>query len=169
MNIFEKLFAWLGNNNEFCGYYPIVVKYKFVHPAAKAPFKANPTDAGWDLSCVSGPEVDDDGNFVYHTGLALEIPEGHVGLLFPRSSIAKKNMLLSNSVGVVDCHFRGEVLAKFKPYYSEVSKHKEYHIYEKGDRICQLIVIPILEVEMEEAVVLSKTDRGEGGYGSSGA
>ena len=146
----------------------IKVKYKFVHPEAKAPFKANPTDAGWDLSCIAGPEVDDDGNFVYQTGLALEIPEGHVGLLFPRSSIAKKDMLLSNAVGVVDAHYRGEVLAKFKPYISGPSKHIAYHMYEKGDRICQLIIIPIPEVEMEEVQILSKTDRGEGGYGSSG-
>ena len=146
----------------------IKVKYKFVHPEAKAPFKANPTDAGWDLSCIAGPEIDEDGNTVYHTGLALEIPEGHVGLLFPRSSIAKKDLLLSNSVGVIDCHFRGEVLAKFKAYVTYYSEHSDCHFYEKGDRICQLIVMPIPEVEMEEAQVLSSTDRGEGGYGSSG-
>ena len=146
----------------------IKVKFKFVHPDAKAPFKANPTDAGWDLSCIADPDVDDDGNFVYHTGLALEIPEGHVGLLFPRSSIAKKDMLLSNAVGVVDCHYRGEVLAKFKTMLPFNSQHESINIYGKGERICQLIVIPIPEVEMEEALVLSSTDRGEGGYGSSG-
>ena len=146
----------------------IKVKYKFVHPEAKAPFKANPTDAGWDLSCIAFPDMDEDGNFVYHTGLAIEIPEGYAGFLFPRSSVAKKDLTLTNCVGVVDCHYRGEVLAKFKPMLPYNSQHDAIFIYDKGDRICQLIVMPIPEVEMEEAHVLSSTDRGEGGYGSSG-
>ena len=168
MNIFEKIFAWLGNNNEFCGYYPIVVKYKKLHPNAVAPRKAHVSDAGWDLTAVSY-EWDDDGCLVYHTGLAFAIPDGYCGLLFPRSSIAKKDLALSNAVGLIDAGYRNEVLAKFKPTRAILSAHDSPHIYEPGERFCQMVIMPILEVEMEEAAVLSKTDRGEGGYGSSGA
>lgn len=167
MNAVERILDFLGND-ALLESSKLVVKFVKLDPEAKAPFKANPTDAGWDLHCVASPEIDEEGNHVYRTGLALEIPDGHVGLLFPRSSIAKKDLLLSNSVGVVDCHYRGEVLAKFKAYVTYDSEHTYCHIYEKGDRICQLIVMPIPQVEMEEVSELSETDRGTGGYGSSG-
>lgn len=167
MNAVERILDFLGND-ALLESSKLVVKFVKLDPEAKAPFKANPTDAGWDLSCVGKPEFDDDGNMVYRTGLALEIPEGYVGLLFPRSSIAKKDLLLTNSVGVIDCHYRGEVLAKFKSFIPEFSKHIARQIYESGDRICQLIVMPIPQVEMEEVSELSETDRGSGGYGSSG-
>ena len=99
----------------------VKVKIKRLTENAVVPTKAHPTDAGFDLTATSRV-FDEEGNIVYGFGLAFEIPEGYVGLLFPRSSICKKDLTLSNSVGVVDCHYRGEVFAKFRPTLLVVDK-----------------------------------------------
>ena len=140
------------------------IKIKKLSSDAVMPTKAHPTDAGFDLVATSR-NIDDYGNLVYGTGLAFEIPEGYVGFLFPRSSISKKNLILTNSVGVLDCHYRGEVTFKFKgvDFWSGIPR-----VYDKGDRIGQLVVMPIPEIKFEFADKLSETDRGEGGYGSTG-
>ena len=89
------------------------VKIKKIHKNAVIPTYAKDGDAGMDLTATS-KSYDKHGNVVYGTGLAFEIPKGFVGLLFPRSSNAKKDLLLSNSVGVLDSGYRGEVMFKFK-------------------------------------------------------
>ena len=137
------------------------VKIKLLHPDAVIPAYAKPGDAGLDLTAVS-VEKDDYGNIVCHTGLAFEIPQGYVGLVFPRSSICWKNLLLSNSVGVVDSGYRGEVTAKFKPSFTG------FPAYQTGDRVAQLIILPYPSIEFEETETLTDTDRGAGGYGSTG-
>ena len=148
----------------------MVVKIKRLVPEAVMPKKAHSTDAGYDLVAVSR-KVDEDGAVVYGFGLAMEIPEGYVGLVFPRSSIAKKDLALSNAVGVVDSCFRGEVLAKFKPIL-RVSEEREVFVggewYEVGDRIAQLVIMKLPDVFMVESDELSESERGVGGYGSSG-
>lgn len=148
------------------------IKVKKLCDGAVLPSYAHVSDAGMDLVAVS-KEYDSDGNVVYGTGLAFEIPDGYVGLLFPRSSNAKKNLLLSNSVGVLDSGYRGEVTFKFKP--SCVLGMEKYSVlpgavdsYEIGDRIGQMIVLPYPRVEFEEVSELSESDRGTGGYGSTG-
>ena len=138
------------------------IKVKKINPFAIAPTKAHATDAGFDLYATS-KTYDNDNNVVYGCGLAFEIPEGYMGLVFPRSSNAKKSLLLSNSVGVIDAGYRGEVTAKFKRLYP--ISQGEYAI---GERFAQLIVMPIPAVEFEEAEELSESERGVGGYGSSG-
>lgn len=155
------------------------IKIKKLSDNAMMPTKAHPTDAGFDLYATSRT-IDNYGNVVYGTGLAFEIPEGYAGFLFPRSSNAKMGLLLSNSVGVIDCHYRGEVTMKFKPSLEATAARNpritsfEYfqpdhiHRYSEGERIGQLIIMPIPEVEFEFANELSETDRGEGGYGSTG-
>lgn len=163
------------------------VKVKKVRESAFLPTKAHATDAGYDLYADS-VGYDEDGNTVYGTGIAMEIPKGYVGLVFPRSSNAKKDLLLSNSVGVIDSGYRGEIMAKFKPTIQvphplqyfwqryikgrdsldvkiDVVHNEEYLL---GERIAQLIIIPYPEVEFEWANELSDSDRGVGGYGSSG-
>lgn len=138
------------------------VKIKKLYTDAILPTKAHSTDAGWDLYAHS--KSFDNKNIVYGTGVAFEIPEGYVGLLFPRSSNAKTDLLLSNSVGVLDSGYRGEVLFKFKvARYNYIGD-----TYDVGDRIGQLIIIPYPEVEFIETDELSDSDRGTGGYGSSG-
>lgn len=134
------------------------VKIKRLNDKAILPTKAHATDAGYDLyasSCYY-----EDGMLHYGTGVAVEIPEGYVGLVFPRSSIANTHLTLSNSVGVIYSGYRGEVMAKFRKGGS-----RGYHV---GERIAQLIIIPYLEVTFEEVDELSDSDRGEGGYGSTG-
>ena len=140
----------------------VKIKIKKINPFAIAPTKAHATDAGFDLYATS-KTYDNDGNVVYGCGLAFEIPEGYMGLVFPRSSNANKLLLLSNSVGVIDAGYRGEVTAKFKRLYP--ISQGEYAI---GERFAQLIVMPIPAVEFEEAEELSESERGVGGYGSSG-
>lgn len=127
------------------------------------PTKAHATDAGFDLTATSR-EIDTVGNFVYGTGIAVEIPEGYVGLVFPRSSIAKKTLILTNSVGVIDSGYRGEIMAKFSD--NKLSARGE--VYEVGERIAQLIILPYPQIEFEEVAELSDSDRGVGGYGSTG-
>lgn len=141
----------------------MTIRFKKMSKRAKAPAKAHPSDAGFDLTAVSADYHN--GLYTYGTGVAVEIPEGYMGLVFPRSSISNRDLALTNSVGVIDFHYRGEIFVKFRttgrPYI-------EKPLYEMGERIAQLVVIPIPDVEFEEAEELSETDRGEGGYGSTG-
>ena len=138
------------------------IRFKRLNDKAVVPTKAHATDAGFDLTATR-KNIDDMGNVVYGTGLAVEIPEGYVGLVFPRSSIANKSLMLSNSVGVIDSGYRGEIMAKFKHLINP--KPTQYNV---GERIAQLIIMPIPTVEFEEVDNLTDSDRGVGGYGSSG-
>src|SRR5690606_18700820 len=134
-------------------------------------------DAGIDLVATS-KTYDEHGNVVYGTNRAFEIPKGYVGLLFPRSSNSKKDLLLSNSVGVLDSGYRGEVMFKYKPSYKfDIYPWNIYDydgiefigdLHEVGDRIGQLIIIPYPSVEFVESDDLSDTERGQGGFGSTG-
>lgn len=151
------------------------IKIKKLNENAVIPTKAHATDAGLDLTAISC-DIDDNGAIVYGTGIAMEIPEGYVGLVFPRSSIAKKDMMLSNCVGVIDSGYRGEIMTKFKPtnYFNEHAGEREVEcpedatIYGIGERIAQIIIMPIPDIEIEVADELSDSDRGVGGYGSTG-
>ena len=100
----------------------------------------------------------------YDTGLAFEIEEGYVGLVFPRSSVPKYHLSLANAVSVVDSGYRGSVTARFKKTLDRAWA-TEYNV---GDRIAQIIILPYPQVEFVEADELSSTERGAGGYGSSG-
>lgn len=139
------------------------VKVKKLVDDAKLPFYATDGAAGMDLTATS-KEYDEYGCVVYGTGLAFEIPNGYVGLLFPRSSNAKKNLLLTNSVGVLDSDYRGEVFFKFK----KIDNGCDGEQYAIGDAIGQIIIIPYPRIEFEVTNELSTTTRGIGGYGSTG-
>lgn len=140
------------------------VKIKKLHEDAVIPKYAKPGDAGMDLTAVS-MKIDEYGNICYGTGLAFEIPEGYVGLVFPRSSNCKKGVILTNCVGVIDSGYRGEVSFKFKEIalgnFSKVT-------YKVGDRIGQIIIMPYPQIEFVEVDELSETERGTNGYGSTG-
>ena len=138
------------------------IKIKKLNPLAILPTKAHSTDAWFDLYATS-KTYDENGNEVYGCGLAFEIPEGCKGLMFPRSSNARTRLKLSNSVGVIDSGYRGEVTAKFKclsPFHEA-----EYKI---GERFAQIIFLPIPDVKLAVVDELSDSERGIGGYGSSG-
>ena len=138
------------------------VKIKKLHPSAVIPKYAKPGDAGMDLTATK-IDISDIYNLTYHTGIAIEIPEGYVGLLFPRSSVYKTGMKLTNSVGVIDSGYRGEIMFK----YSRNLDSKK-HTYEPGERVGQLIIIAYPCVEFEEVDNLTDTDRAGGGFGSTG-
>ena len=147
------------------------VRIKKLHPDAVIPKYAKAGDAGLDLTAVT-KSYDRDGNIVYGTGLAFEIPDGYVGLVFPRSSLSSLDIALSNCVGVIDSGYRGEVTAKFKPAMLFNREQRPIilnnRIYEVGERVAQIIIIPYPKIEFIESDELSETERGTGGYGSSG-
>ena len=135
------------------------VKIKKLHPDAVIPKYAKPGDAGLDLTAV---DVIADGNtLTYKTGLAIELPFWHVGLLFPRSSVYKTGQTLTNCVGVIDSGYRGEIMMKFtlSPYAQE---------YDIGDRIGQLIIMPYPRIDFVESDELTPSERGLKVYGSTG-
>lgn len=160
------------------------VKIKKLNDYAIIPSYAKQGDAGMDLTATSIEYKEDIDCFVYHTGLAIEIPEGYVGLIFPRSSNRKTEAYLTNSIGVIDSGYRGEILICFKNRTTtEICLKKDdldcdylehdddyayiYAPYNAGERIAQLIIMPYPQIEFEEVAELSNTDRGEGGFGST--
>lgn len=148
------------------------VKIKRLNENAVIPKYAYPGDAGMDLTATS-KYYDEYGNICYGTGLAFEIPKGYVGLAFPRSSCSKEQIVLSNAVGVIDSGYRGEVVMKFKPSVAFDSGQceayrRKYSMYEVGDRIAQMIIMPYPQIEFMEVDELSETERANGGYGSTG-
>ena len=141
------------------------VKIKKLNNDAIIPKIADSGSAGLDFVAITEKFVLDAGiNYIeYGTGLALEIPEGHVGLIFPRSSISSNTTLvLANSVGVIDSSYRGEIKFRFKSIVPVGAKK-----YKIGDKIGQLIIIPYPKIELIESENLSETSRGAGGFGSS--
>lgn len=152
------------------------MKFKRLTKIAKAPFRGTEHSAGLDLY-ADRKWIDRYGNICYGTGIAVEIPKGYMGLLFPRSSVSKKTISLANSVGVIDSDYRGEVLVKFKPtlvshngeHTKGMNTRKMYaDAYDVGDRVVQLIVVPYPKVELKEISELTKTDRNEKGFVSTG-
>ena len=149
------------------------VKIKKLHSDAVVPKYAKDGDAGLDLVAVS-KHFDENGCVVYGTGLAFERPKGYVGLIFPRSSVSKCAISMANCVGVVDSGFRGEVTVKFRPIDSfeygltKESRKNFKFLYEVGERVAQLIIIPYPHIDFVEVEKMSETERGEGGFGSTG-
>lgn len=143
------------------------VKIKKLTANAVIPKYSKDGDAGLDLVAVS-KNYDEHGNFVYGTGLAFEIPKGFVGLLFPRSSNAATGLMLTNHVGIIDSGYRGEVMLKYAPTEKTNELWEPLKKYRVGDRIGQLIIIPYPHIEFEEAEELAESERGAGGYGSTG-
>ena len=154
------------------------VKIKKLHKDAVIPAYAKNNDAGLDLTATS-KEYDEYGNTVYGVGLSFEIPEGYFGLLVPRSSNAKTDLRLTNSSGILDSGYRGEVMFKYRnDNYSKMDGGMKGHLYvgdisfvneyEVGDRVGQLIILPYPKIELVEVDELRETERGSGGYGSSG-
>lgn len=148
------------------------VKIKKLHQDAVIPSYAHSSDAGLDMTAVS-KEYDEHDNVCYGTGIAVAIPENHVGYLFPRSSVSKKDIVLANSVGVIDSGYIGEIIFKFKPTigFKKSSKENSFvhnkDCYDVGDKIGQLIIMPIPKIEFVEVGELLQTDRGVGGFGST--
>lgn len=174
---------------------PLKVQIKRVADSAVMPTYAHDTDAGMDLYATS-KKYDEYGNMVIGTGIAVAIPKGYVGLVFPRSSISKHRCMLSNAVGVIDSGYRGEITFKFAAR-ATFGVHKklihrlallflgaekmdrgsfniinswgsEEQSYRVGDRVGQLIIMPYPNVTFDVVDELPASERGDGGYGSTG-
>ena len=144
------------------------VKIKKLCPEAVIPTRGSSSAAGYDLYAL-GPEVAKSFFIPAHqtimvkTGLAVEIPEGYCGLVFARSGMASKRGLApANKVGVIDSDYRGEIMVALHNHYNKdlwVSDH---------ERIAQLVIVPYLNVDFVESEELDETERGAGGFGSTG-
>ena len=145
------------------------VKIKRLCDEASIPQYAHDTDAGMDLVATSYEYNEELRFHVYGTGIAVEIPEGYAGYIFPRSSNRKTESYLTNHVGVIDSGYRGEIMASFKTRdFKEGEIQQLYKPYEVGDKIAQLIIMPYPKIKFVEVEELSDSDRGDGGHGSTG-
>jgi len=136
------------------------IHFKKLDEKAVKPKFGKPGDAGADLVATTMSNHDD--HLVYGVGLAVEIPEGMVGLVFPRSSIRQTDLFMANSVGVIDSGYRGEIFITFNV------KKGATRWYQVGDRIAQLVIIPVPLVKYLEVDELSETERNTSGHGSTG-
>ena len=136
---------------------------RFTHPHAELPTRAHPTDAGLDLAASETTQVAPRVVTLVPTGIAVAIPEGHVGILAARSSLAsKKAMTLANGVGVIDAGFRDEIKVPVIPLDGC------HNLIQAGQKIAQLIILPIALPTVEVVNVLPDSERGNGGFGSTG-
>lgn len=151
------------------------VRFKKTHENAVMPKFGTQYSAGADLVAVS--MVITEKYIQYHTGIAVEIPTGYVGLLFPRSSVSNYNMAMANCVGVIDSDYRGEIMLRYRQTKKNCIMKIEddgtqtgifADIYKEGDRVGQLVIVPYLQTEYVEVDSLDETVRGDGGYGSTG-
>lgn len=172
-------------------YNPLKVQVKRVSKSAVIPTYAHSTDAGMDLYATA---IEYEGGCrVVHTGIAVAIPKGYVGLIMPRSSISGTCQRLANCIGVIDSGYRGEITLKFDTKYRALMPKElkdraksfatgklwdnidtdTYNCWDKteyqiGDRVGQLIIMPYPKVQFEVVDDLPESERGEGGYGSTG-
>jgi len=137
---------------------------RLLDPAARLPGRANDGDAGLDLCSIESAELKPGQRASVGTGLAVEIPEGHAGLLLPRSGLAARHgIALVNAPGLIDSGYRGEI----RVLLLNTDPAAPFPIA-IGDRIAQLLVIPFAAATPVEAVGLTESVRGEQGFGSSG-
>ena len=132
---------------------------------AVLPTRATAGDAGLDLySTRITQEVDNSGKLVlvYHTDLAVEIPEGYVGMLFMKSGVAKRSLSLCNCVGIIDSGYRGEIMGKFKVTTDAIPT-----VYQPGEAFGQLVIVPVWIMKPVMVEELSSTERGDMGFGEA--
>ncbi len=139
------------------------VNIKKLKEGARLPVYGSEYAAGADLFALEGVEIPAGETRFVHTGIAIELEQGTVGLVYARSGLScKQDLAPANKVGVIDCDYRGEVMVALHNH------GKETRTVSSGDRIAQLVVAPVFHAEFAEAEELSSTVRGEGGFGSTG-
>ena len=126
-----------------------------------APSYAHPGDAGMDLYAARDAVVTGE-TVLIPTGVAVAVPDGHVGLVCPRSGLSKHGVTVANAPGVVDAGYRGEVMVRLT-----TTSTTPYQVH-RGDRIAQLLIVPIFRPEVTVVDRLDNTERGAGGFGSTG-
>ncbi len=155
------------------------VKFKQMHTDAAVPQRSTDGSAGLDFKAVSIDYDKSTHTKFVHTGWAVQIPEGYVGLMFPKNSIYRRTDRLTNAVGVIDSDYRGEMVAVFDETYRAYEDRKRRHRwwwpfvfsepiengYRKGDWFIQLVIVPCPKVRISFTEKLSETERGENGLG----
>ncbi|MBC7692639.1 MAG: dUTP diphosphatase [Methylotenera sp.] len=136
------------------------LKARKVDPEAILPTRAHADDAGMDLYCLEDVSLSPQTGCVTRTGIALAIPQGHVGMVADRSSMAKRG--IKTAGGIIDAGYRGEIHVVLRNISGEAIEIK------RGERIAQLLIIPIAIQAIEEVLELDDTARGVKGFGSSG-
>lgn len=138
------------------------IRFKKLVPEAQMPTYAHIDDAGMDLFASKAGTLWAYHRLVVHTGIAMEIPEGYFGMIRPRSGLAVKKGITAISSGVIDAGYRGEIMVLLQNHGTQ-----RYDI-SVGDRVAQLIILPVLHAVLEEASELSESARGQSGHGSTG-
>ena len=138
------------------------VKIKKLNEKAVIPCYAKDGDAGMDLVAIDKEDISI-YQVKYFTGISIEIPYGYVGLIFQRSCVYKHGFFLSNSVGVIDSGYRGEIMVIFNKKIG-----LDLRNYKVGDRVAQIMIVLYPQVMFVESEELSETERGSGGFGSTG-
>ena len=142
----------------------MIVEFQRLTEAARAPERANEHDAGWDLRAAEAATIGPGERAGVGTGIAVAIPEGHAGLVLPRSGLAARHgIALVNAPGLIDAGYRGEVRVLLLN-----TDRAESFVIAPGDRIAQLVITELPDVEFAETAALSETARGTGGFGSTG-
>lgn len=151
----------------------VEIKVLKLHEDAVLPSAARESDAGFDLVAIDDGKVEDT-YIEYRTGIAIETPPGYHTEIFPRSSVSKTDLVLANSIGLVDEGYRGEILVRFKALpksresaWGQCKEFWEPRRFRRGDRIAQLVVRKTEQATFNWSEDLSSTHRGTGGFGST--
>jgi dUTP pyrophosphatase len=143
----------------------VTLRVRRIHPDAQLPTRAHEGDAGLDLHALEGCTLGPGERAMVPTGIAIELPDGHAGLVVPRSGLAARHGIsVVNAPGLIDAGYRGEVRVLLLNTDSV-----ETFAVEPGMRIAQLVVTPVAAPEVQDVTTLSATARGAGGFGSSGS
>lgn len=143
------------------------ISFKKLSDNAVIPKKVHITDAGFDLVCTNTSYNASQRIITYGTDIAVAIPDGYVGLLVPRSSVYKKPLTLANCCGIIDSGYRGEIMFKYRYEYDNGFDCDD--LYVVGDRVGQLVIVPCPQFTSKEVDELPEGDRGDNGFGSTGA
>jgi dUTP pyrophosphatase len=142
----------------------MTLRVRRLHPAARLPVRAHDDDAGYDLHALHDARLEPGERAKVRTGIAIELPVGHAGLVLPRSGLAARHgIALVNAPGLVDAGYRGEL----QVLLLNTDRDSAFQIA-AGDRIAQLVVVAVAAPEVVEVEALAATERGEGGFGSTG-
>ena len=141
---------------------PLTIKFKRLVAHAIDPEYATDNAAGMDLYATDYNYDNDTKFHEYGTGIAVSIPQGYEAQLRPRSSISKTSLIMCNSPGTIDSDYRGELIFRFK----QIDERGIF--YQVGERIGQIVIVPIPKFKLEEVKELDETKRGTGGFGSTG-
>ena len=160
------------------------IKFKKMHEDAVVPFKKHHNDAGFDLCAIEDIIIPPGETKVIKLGIGFDIPKGHMLQLCARSSISKKGLIISNGVGIIDEGYKGEVaIALHNPLHSALTQDfldngaavvkkvvnlESGKLVRKGERIAQVVLVPVVYPELEEVHELEESERGTGGFGSTG-